>query len=149
MLRNVWIAAALGVVALPAFGQAGPPPSTGTPPATGPTMRQPGNVDQPGVNNPPATAPGTRPAMPGDPVPGEGRNFMGLDTDRDGNLSEREYGSPSGTGQSFSMLDKDGDGKVSREEYERWERSRPDKDRTDAPGSRDRDPMGGMDRTKP
>jgi len=45
------------------------------------------------------------------------------------------------------MLDSNGDGKISRDEYSRWEKARPNKGEGDVPGSRDRDPMGGSDRT--
>ena len=67
----------------------------------------------PGVN---------KPDKPATPPRGEaiGRDFMDLDTDGNGSLSEQEYGISGGPDQPFRIADTDGNGRVSRDEYSKW-----------------------------
>jgi len=121
MVRTLLLAAALGVLVTPALGQ-GVPPTGSTPPATN---QPPANPNLANPDMPKPAKPSTPPNASSQPP---GRQFQDLDTDRNGTISEQEYGNIlGGPGQAYDSVDGNRDGRVSPDEYAKWLKTQPDR----------------------
>lgn len=165
MVRTLLLAATLGALAVPAFAQtvaptdagAGSNPPNGAAPTGVPgTNQTPANpnMGQPNANpsmtkpdmtkpNKPATSPGASSEAPG-------RQFQDLDADRNGTISEQEYGNMlGGPSQAYGSVDGNRDGRVTRDEYAKWLKTQPERTpRTGTTPGNDTNRTGAADSTR-
>jgi len=152
MVKTLLLAATLGALAAPAFAQTVAPTDPG-PASNPPDSAQPNaNPNSSSTNrNPDMSKPSKPSTPPGASSQAPGRQFQDLDTDRNGTISEQEYGNVlGGPSQAYGSVDANRDGQVSRDEYAKWLKTQPERTpRTGMnPGTGNSSSMGDGDSTR-
>lgn len=155
MVKALLLAAALGSLAPPLFAQATTAPGSTQPKTTPPgTNQPPANPNMGSPNSDPANPNMTKPVKPSTPPDARsqppGRQFQDLDTDRNGTISEQEYGSIlGGPSQAFGSVDSNRDGRVSEDEYAKWLKTQPDRTSRSGPSPGSTSSRDGSDSMRP